>query len=155
MSHEASFFPCALGKGGVGFRKREGDGKTPAETLRPLYVLYRADRILRPKSQLPIRAIGKDEGWCDDVNDRNYNRIVRLPYSASHEQLHRDDALYDIVVVLDYNIRPRIKGLGSAIFLHLARPGFLPTEGCVAVHINVMHRLLERMTPRTKFRIEP
>lgn len=146
-------YPCALGRAGITRAKREGDGGTPAGSLSLLRVLYRADKIPRPRTGLPIRAIQPDDGWCDAAADRNYNRPVRLPYPASHERMRRDDNLYDIVVVLDWNLSRRRKGKGSAIFLHLARPGFLPTEGCVAVTAPVMRRLLSGLRPGARINI--
>ncbi len=134
--------PCALGRGGVTRFKREGDGATPAGRFRLLCVSYRADRCRRPRTALPVSRIAPADGWCDDPGDRNYNRPVRLPYPAGHEILWRDDALYDIVVVLDHNIWPRQRGAGSAIFFHIAEPGFPPTEGCVAVARQAMRRIL-------------
>jgi L,D-peptidoglycan transpeptidase YkuD (ErfK/YbiS/YcfS/YnhG family) len=125
--------PCALGRGGRSFRKREGDGATPSGVWETVAVLYRADRIRRPRTALPVRPLKPDDGWCDDVGDRNYNRAVRHPYPASAERLWRQDSLYDVIVVLDHNRRPRVQGAGSAIFMHLATPGYRPTEGCVAL----------------------
>lgn len=140
---------CALGRSGVARRKREGDGATPAARLRLAAVLYRPDRLRRPATALPAIPIRPDDGWCDDPADRRYNRAIRLPFAGSHERLWRDDRLYDIVVVLDYNYeRPR-PGAGSAIFLHIAAPDFAPTEGCVAVRITDMRRLLARAGPGT------
>jgi L,D-peptidoglycan transpeptidase YkuD (ErfK/YbiS/YcfS/YnhG family) len=110
-------------------------------------VLYRSDRVRRPLTALPVRAIDKRDGWCDAAGDRNYNRPVRHPYAASAERLWRRDGLYDIIVVLAYNSRPRIKGRGSAIFLHVARPGYAPTEGCVALARPHLLRLIERAGP--------
>lgn len=138
---------CAIGRGGIRARKREGDGATPAGSWRLVEVLYRADRRLRPRSGLGVRAIGRADGWCDAPADRNYNRMVRLPYPASAEQLWRQDHLYDILVVTDHNRRPRVKGLGSAIFLHVARAGYRPTEGCIALGERDLRRLLERARP--------
>jgi L,D-peptidoglycan transpeptidase YkuD (ErfK/YbiS/YcfS/YnhG family) len=141
--------PCALGRSGVTREKREGDGATPAGRLGLLSVLYRADRLRRPATALPVVPITPDSGWCDDPGDRRYNRPVRLPFAGSHERLWRDDALYDIVVVLDYNFeRPR-PGCGSAIFLHIATAGFAPTAGCIAVSITNMRRILARAGPGT------
>jgi L,D-peptidoglycan transpeptidase YkuD (ErfK/YbiS/YcfS/YnhG family) len=97
---------------------------------------------------LPVRAIRRHDGWCDASADRNYNRPVRLPYAASAERLWREDALYDVVVVLDYNKRPRVRGRGSAIFMHVARPGYAPTEGCIALARGHLLRLLERLPAR-------
>jgi L,D-peptidoglycan transpeptidase YkuD (ErfK/YbiS/YcfS/YnhG family) len=96
-------------------------------------VLYRSDRIFRPRTGLPIKVIRKSDGWCDAPADRNYNRAVRLPYPASNEHLHRADSVYDLIVVLSHNERPRVRGHGSAIFIHIARPGYTPTEGCIAL----------------------
>jgi L,D-peptidoglycan transpeptidase YkuD (ErfK/YbiS/YcfS/YnhG family) len=112
-------------------------------------VLYRPDRLRRPDTALPVAAIRRESGWCDDPQDRRYNRPVRLPYAASHEELWRSDHLYDLLVVLDFNLlRPR-RGAGSAIFLHLAAPGFAPTAGCVAVTEQIMRRILARAGPGT------
>ena len=127
--------PCALGRSGVGRDKREGDGATPAggTGCRSPFSIA-PDRIPRPATRLPVRADpAPDSGWCDDPADRRYNRPVRLPYAARHERLWRDDRLYDVVVVLDYNLARPLPGAGSAIFLHVAAPGFRPTEGCIAV----------------------
>jgi L,D-peptidoglycan transpeptidase YkuD (ErfK/YbiS/YcfS/YnhG family) len=141
---------CALGRTGIAQRKREGDGATPAGSFRLVAVLYRPDRVRRPRTALPVTAIDPDSGWCDDPTDRAYNQPVRLPYAAGHERLWRADRLYDVVVVLDYNLSPAIPGAGSAIFLHIARENFAPTEGCVAVAPETMRRLLPRLGPRTQ-----
>jgi L,D-peptidoglycan transpeptidase YkuD (ErfK/YbiS/YcfS/YnhG family) len=141
--------PCALGRNGIAGRKREGDGATPAGRLALVAVLYRPDRIARPATRLPAFRLSPDDGWCDDPSDRLYNREVRLPFKAGHERLWRSDHLYDIVVVLDYNLtRPR-RGAGSAIFLHIAAPNLAPTEGCIAVPMPAMRRILARTRPGT------
>lgn len=148
-------FPCALGRGGIKALKREGDGATPLGQMRLLYGLFRHDRtchhahVNMAKSQLAFRQTRTVDGWCDAPGDRNYNRLVRLPYRASCETMQRNDRLYDCVVVLDYNIRPCRRGRGSAIFFHIAREGFTPTEGCVAVSPQVMARLLPYLTSET------
>lgn len=134
--------PCALGRGGLTRGKREGDGATPKGCFKLVSVFYRADRGLRPRTLLPVRPVRSDDGWCDDVTDGRYNRLVRLPFAPSHEKLRRDDRLYDIIVVLDCNLRPRVRGRGSAIFFHVAREEFPPTEGCVAVAPDAMRRIL-------------
>jgi L,D-peptidoglycan transpeptidase YkuD (ErfK/YbiS/YcfS/YnhG family) len=141
-------FPCALGRAGCLARKREGDGATPIGQWRVRAVLYRPDRMRRPPTSLPVRAIRRHDGWCDASADRNYNRPVRLPYRASAERLWREDELYDVVVVLTYNERPRVRGRGSAIFMHVARPGYAPTEGCIALARGHLLRLLERLPAR-------
>lgn len=146
--------PCALGRGGIKSTKREGDGGTPIGTFKVLEAYYRPDRINRPKTSLPLYPINKTLGWCDAPNDRNYNKKIMLPYSQSHEELMRKDHLYDLMVVLDYNISQRKSGAGSAIFFHLAHPDYRPTEGCVAVHKSVMLRFLERASLNTRFIIK-
>jgi L,D-peptidoglycan transpeptidase YkuD (ErfK/YbiS/YcfS/YnhG family) len=138
-------FPCALGRAGMRVRKREGDGATPAGAWRLRCVLYRPDRVLRPRTVLPIRPLRLEDGWCDTPGDRNYNRLVRHPYPASAERLWRADGLYDVLVVLDYNASPRVRGKGSAIFLHVARSDYAPTEGCIALARGHLVRLLERL----------
>jgi len=139
--------PCAIGRGGVTAVKREGDGKTPAGRHAVLSGRFRADRMRRPASALPLRAIRPRDGWCDAPADRNYNRPVALPYPASCESLCRADGVYDVVIVLDVNIRRRLRGRGSAIFFHLARPGHTPTEGCVAVSRADMAKILGKIRP--------
>ncbi|MEJ1159771.1 L,D-transpeptidase family protein [Prosthecomicrobium sp. N25] len=134
--------PCRLGRSGITRFKREGDGATPAATMRLVALRYRADRIPRPRTGLPVRAIRPEDGWCDDPADGRYNRPVRLPFGPSHEAMARQDAVYDIVVVLDWNVSRRSLNRGSAIFLHLTRPDRRPTAGCVAVDLPVMRRLL-------------
>ena len=141
---------CALGRSGIVRAKREGDGGTPAGTHRLVGVLYRPDRIGRPVTRLPVAPIRRDDGWCDDPADIRYNRPVRLPYGASHERLWREDHLYDVVVVLDYNLTAPMPGRGSAIFLHLARAAFAPTAGCVAVDMETMRRLLAFANGQTR-----
>lgn len=144
-------FPCALGRGGLTATKREGDGATPIATMRLVDGWFRADRMTRPASGLDLRAITARDGWCDDPADANYNRYVRLPYDRSHETMMRDDRLYDVCLVMDWNLPPfgRKRNGGSAIFLHVAKPGFPPTAGCVAVAPAAMRWLLPRIGPET------
>ena len=133
---------CALGPAGIRRDKREGDGATPAGRFPLRRVLYRADRLESPVTRLPGRAIRADDGWCDDPADPNYNRPVTLPYPGRAERLWRDDGLYDLLAVLGHNDDPVEKGRGSAIFLHVARPDFAPTSGCVAVALADLRALL-------------
>lgn len=143
-------FACALGRGGVISRKREGDGATPRGQFQLREVLYNPKRVRRPRSGLPVRMIRPGDGWCDEARDRNYNRPVRLPYGASAEQMCRADGLYDVVIVVGYNDRPRVRGKGSAIFIHVAREGCAPTEGCVALKRAELIRLAARINPTTR-----
>jgi L,D-peptidoglycan transpeptidase YkuD (ErfK/YbiS/YcfS/YnhG family) len=140
-------FPCALGRGGRGPKAREGDGVTPIGHWPVRQVLYRPDRIARPRTALPVVPLAPGLGWCDETGDANYNRMVRLPYPASHERLWRRDHLYDLVVVLGYNDMPRSQGRGSAIFMHLARPGYRPTAGCIALALPHLLHVVGRLRP--------
>jgi L,D-peptidoglycan transpeptidase YkuD (ErfK/YbiS/YcfS/YnhG family) len=142
--------PVALGRGGVLANKREGDGGTPMGTFHPRRLWWRPDRHPRPRTFLPIQAIGASDGWCEDPNDRHYNRPIRLQHDTTGDRLKRDDHLYDFIVEIDHNTRPRVSGRGSAVFLHLARDNFGPTAGCVAMTESAMLHLLQRLSPRTK-----
>ena len=135
-------FRCALGKGGVRADKSEGDGATPAGLLPLRRLLYRADRVAAPETTFRREPIGPEDGWCDDPAHPDYNQQIRLPHPARHERLWRDDALYDVVVPLGWNDAPVVRGRGSAIFLHLARPDYAPTEGCVALSLVDLRRVL-------------
>ncbi len=136
---------CALGKGGVkrATEKREGDGATPIARMALRRVFFRADRGPAPRCAVPVEPIAREDGWCDDPAHRAYNRPVRLPFDASHETLWRDDAMYDVIGVLGWNDEPVERGRGSAIFLHLAREDFRPTEGCVALAPRDLRTVLE------------
>jgi L,D-peptidoglycan transpeptidase YkuD (ErfK/YbiS/YcfS/YnhG family) len=142
--------PVALGRGGIRADKREGDGGTPRGTYHPRRLWYRADRHPRPKTLLPVRAILAADAWDESPASRSYNRPIRLGEAAAGDRLMRADALYDYIVEIDHNTRPRIAGRGSAVFLHLARPGFAPTAGCVAMTAPAMLQLLKRLGPATR-----
>jgi L,D-peptidoglycan transpeptidase YkuD (ErfK/YbiS/YcfS/YnhG family) len=127
-------YKCALGKGGVGVDKMEGDGKTPVGVYPLRLVYFRPDKMDQVETGLPTKALDQSMGWSDDVNKPEYNQEVKLPYEGSHESLWRpDDELYDLIVVIGYNDDPPVAGKGSAIFMHVARPAFTPTAGCVAL----------------------
>lgn len=143
---------CALGRGGISALKREGDGATPLAAMRLLSGYIRG-RSFGRRSRLRLDRIRADLGWCEVPEDRNYNRPIRMPYAAAHEAMLREDGLYDACIVLDWNMRPRRRGCGSAIFFHLARPGFQPTAGCVAVSRAVMARLLPLLSRRTIIKV--
>ncbi len=138
---------AACGRGGVKADKREGDGASPEGTFPLLYGYYRPDRIARPASGLTITALQPADGWVDDPADPNYNQPVKLPYPASHEEMWLADGLYDLVVVIGYNMQPVVPGRGSAIFLHVARPDFSPTAGCIAIDRAVLAGLLGLLGP--------
>jgi L,D-peptidoglycan transpeptidase YkuD (ErfK/YbiS/YcfS/YnhG family) len=140
---ESGIFRAVLGRGGVRVDKREGDGATPLGLLPLRKVLYRPDRGTPPVCAVPVEVIAAHDGWCDDPTHPAYNRAVQLPIEASAEALWRDDPVYDIIGVLGWNDSPVRAGLGSAIFLHLARTNFAPTEGCVAMAPDDLRRVLE------------
>lgn len=150
---ERGRFRCALGRGGVGRVKREGDGATPAGAFPLRRLLYRGDRLERPATRLPLGLIAPDHGWCDDPADAAYNRPVRLPFTPRHEVMWRDDGLYDLVVVLGHNDGPVVAGAGSAVFLHVAREGYAPTEGCVALARDDLLRVLPGCGPESVLRV--
>ena len=140
-------FSCQLGRSGQTAAKREGDGATPMGHWPVVTVYYRADRIARPSTKLPVKIIRRQNGWCDDPLDRNYNRPVTLPYPASAESLWRDDHAYDLVVVLDYNFTKRRMNRGSAIFMHLTHDDLRPTAGCLAFREQDMRMILKQLKP--------
>lgn len=149
-------FPCALGRSGLTAVKREGDGATPIGDFGLRQAYFRADRLVRPAVRLGpsrVRPVHPDDGWCDAPDDRNYNRAVRHPYPASAERMWRQDGLYDLVVVLGYNDRPRVAGRGSAIFMHVASPEMKPTEGCVALQRPHLQRLLKALRPGARLKV--
>ncbi len=146
-------FPCAIGRGGIIVAKREGDGGTPRAILPLRRLFYRADRLTRPISLLPIRRIALRDAWCDDTTDRRYNTLIDRAPGTAEERLTREDPLYDIIVELGWNDAPIRRGRGSAIFWHLARPGFTPTAGCVAVERQVFAKVLPRLARRCAIRI--
>jgi L,D-peptidoglycan transpeptidase YkuD (ErfK/YbiS/YcfS/YnhG family) len=157
LSFDLHSVRCALGKGGVvpAADKREGDGKSPAGRWPVRYAFYRPDRVNPPPSRLTLVPMAPDDGWCDDPAAPEYNRHVKLPFGPSHEKLWRDDSVYDVVVILGHNDDPPVPGMGSAIFLHLARPDWSGTEGCVAVAREDMMTFLENAAPGDLVEIRP
>jgi L,D-peptidoglycan transpeptidase YkuD (ErfK/YbiS/YcfS/YnhG family) len=137
--------PVALGRTGIRANKREGDGGTPRGRFRLVRLWWRADRAPRPLTVLPARRIGHDDAWCEEPTHRRYNRPVRIARVAQGDRLWRDDRLYDLIIELDHNTRPRIAGRGSAVFIHVARPGLAATAGCVALPANRLRLLLARL----------
>jgi len=146
--------PVALGRSGIKANKREGDGATPRGCFRLVRLWWRADRGPRPKTLLPIRPIGVEDAWCEDPRDRRYNHPVRRQAGAAGDRLRRVDNLYDLIIEIDHNSRPRVAGRGSAVFIHVARSGLSPTAGCVALSAIRLRGLLARFSPHTRIRIE-
>lgn len=147
------YFRCAIGKNGMSAFKREGDGKTPIAKMRIISGFQKPTRRIRPACSVVIKIMGLKDGWCDEANDRNYNRPVKLPYPASCETMLRKDCLYNIGFILDYNIRPRQKNRGSAIFFHLARENYSGTQGCIALSQRDMLRLLPFLSTKTRLNV--
>lgn len=147
-------FQAALGRGGVTTFKREGDGGTPRATMAVLSGFRRGGMLTPDHAGLSLHRVGGKDGWCDAPGHGAYNTHVRLPFPVSHETLIRDDVLYDFGFVLDWNIRSRRRGMGSAIFLHVAKPGFPPTQGCVALKRRDMLRLMPHLKRGTRVRVE-
>ena len=145
---------CALGPAGIRADKREGDGATPAGRFPLRCLLYRPDRLPPPPTALPLLPLSPADGWCDAPKDPLYNRLVRLPYGASHERLWLADAIYDLILVIGHNDDPVRPGAGSAVFVHVARPNRSPTAGCVALESNQLRRLLAVLSPKTRIAIQ-
>ncbi len=148
-------FRCAVGRGGRRRDKREGDGATPVGSWPMRRLLYRADRVAMPQTALAVSAIAATDGWCDAPADPNYNQPVQLPYPASAEALWREDAVYDLIVPLGYNDASVVAGAGSAIFLHVARDDFAPTEGCVALALADLLTVLREADRESRVIVEP
>lgn len=143
-------YDCAIGKCGFSSHKHEGDNCTPLGTYPIREVFYKYER---PRTNLPAKKITEFDGWCDDVNSPDYNKHIKLPHPARHEKLLRDDGLYDYVVVIGYNDAPVLQGLGSAIFMHVAKPGYEGTEGCVALKKEDLLEILEKLDTSSKIEI--
>ncbi len=154
LDFDGQRYRCTLGETGLTGDKREGDLKTPVGSFPLKEVWYRADRMDAPMTDLPLRVIEKDDGWCDDVNSTAYNQPVKLPFEPSHEELWREDEKYDIIVTLGYNDNPFKPGKGSAIFFHVAAKDFSPTQGCVGLTKHDLLQVLETATPSTLMCIE-
>ncbi|MDL2399616.1 L,D-transpeptidase family protein [Rhizobium mayense] len=145
--------PAAIGRSGRRAVKREGDGATPIAAMKLLYGFIRGDHVPFLETPLQMRRIRKDMLWCDEPNNPNYNRLVKAPFKPSHEEMLRRDGLYDICLVLDWNISSRRRHRGSAIFFHLIKPGYEPTAGCVAVSLKDMQRLIRFFRRGTTVRV--
>ena len=146
-------FRCALGKAGIRIKKKEGDNITPKGTYKIIRIYCRKDRIRQVKSRIKIYKINKKIGWCDDPRSEKYNQLIKLPNKFRHEKFYRKDHLYDLIIVLNYNMRPVIKNKGSAIFIHLAKRNYYPTKGCIALSKNNLLMILNKINKNTKIEI--
>jgi L,D-peptidoglycan transpeptidase YkuD (ErfK/YbiS/YcfS/YnhG family) len=144
---------CALGRGGLKVLKREGDGATPKGNWPLRRLILRPDKMRFVTTSLPSQLLQPDDGWCETPDDPRYNQPVKLPYGAGSDHLWRKDDLYDAIIVLGHNDRPRLRNFGSAVFFHIARPDCGPTAGCVAVTKRDMRKILRLCGPKTRMRI--
>jgi len=144
---------CAVGKRGIGNKKKEGDFITPIGLFKIKFLFYRDDRVKKIKTTLKKLAITKKLGWCDDLNSKKYNKLIKLPFKHSHEKLYRKDNIYDIILVLNYNMNPVKKNKGSAIFIHVAKKNYENTKGCVAVKKNELIKIIKNLTKNSKVKI--
>ena len=143
-------FRCALGKAGIGKKKIEGDNITPKGTFNIVKIYYRADRVKKMPTKFRLIKITKKMGWCDDPNSKDYNQLINLPTKYTYEKLYRKDNVYDLLIVLNYNIKPTIKKKGSAIFIHVARKNYKKTAGCIALKKNHLIKLIKTIKKNTK-----
>ena len=144
---------CSVGKRGIGYKKKEGDLLTPIGKYKIKYVLYRKDRVKKIKTKLKKIIIKKNMGWCDDVRSNNYNKLIKLPFNYSHEKLYKKENIYDIILVLNYNMSPIIKNKGSAIFIHVSKRNYKKTEGCIALKKIHLIKVLKELKNNTSIKI--
>ena len=146
-------FRCALGKNGIRKKIKEGDGITPKGIYKIKTVYYRQDRIKKLSTSINSKKIKKNMGWCDDPKSANYNQLINLPNNYNSEKLYRNDNIYDLIVVLDYNMNPTIKNKGSAIFIHITKKNYTPTKGCIALSKIDLLGILNKINKKTKIKI--
>ena len=145
---------CVVGKRGIGFKRKEGDFITPKGTYKVKYILYRKDRIKKIQTKIKKIAIREDMGWCDDPKSKNYNKLIKLPFAYNFEKLFRKENSYDIILILNYNMKPVIKNKGSAIFIHIAKKNYKKTEGCIALKKIHLLKIIKRINKNTTIKIE-
>ncbi len=143
---------CAIGKRGIGCKKKEGDLITPKGQFKIKYILYRKDRV-KISSKLKKIVIKKNMGWCDDPKSKEYNKLISLPFNFKHEKLYKRENTYDIVLVLNYNMNPIKKNKGSAIFIHVANNNYKSTEGCIAIKKNNLLKILKEIKTNSGVKI--
>jgi len=143
---------CAIGKKGIGYKRKEGDLITPIGQFKIKYILYRKDRV-KISTKLKKKIIKKNMGWCDDPVSSHYNKLIKLPFAYNHEKLFKKENIYDIILVLNYNMNPVKKNKGSAIFIHVAKNNFKKTKGCVAIKKINLIKLIRKINPYTEIKI--
>ena len=145
---------CAVGKRGIGLKKKEGDLITPIGQYKIKYILFRKDRIKKVQSKIRKIEIKKNMGWCDDSRSKEYNKLIKLPFNYSHEKLYKKENAYDIILVINYNMNPVKKKKGSAIFIHVANKSYKKTKGCVAIKKTELLKIIKEIKKNTKVKIE-
>ncbi len=145
---------CAIGKRGIGIKRKEGDQITPKGKHKIKYILYRKDRISKIQSKFKKIVITKNMGWCDDPKSKDYNKLIKLPTNYSYEKLYRRENIYDLILVLNFNMRPIVKKKGSAIFIHIAKKNYKKTEGCVAINKIQLLKIIKKLKKNSKVLIE-
>ena len=143
-------FKCSLGKAGIGEKLKEGDKITPKGTYEIVAIYYRIDRIKKISSKFKLIKIKKNMGWCDDPKSKKYNQLVKIPNKYRYEELNRKDSIYDLVLVLNYNIKPIIKNKGSAIFIHIANKNYKKTAGCIGLKKSHLINIIKKIKKNTK-----
>ena len=154
LSYDQYKVKCAVGKRGIGLKKKEGDLITPIGQYKIKYILYRKDRIKKIQSRLRKIIIKKNMGWCDDPNSKKYNKLINLPFKDSNEKLFKRENIYDIILVLNFNMNPIKKNKGSAIFIHVAKKNYNKTQGCIAIKKTELLKILKVIKINTKVKIE-
>ena len=145
---------CAIGKRGIGYKRKEGDLITPKGDFKIKYILYRKDRIKKIQTKIKKIIIKKNMGWCDDPKSKNYNKLIKLPSVYNFEKIYKKENIYDIIIVLNYNMNPTLKNKGSAIFIHIAKRNYKKTEGCVAIKKTHLLKIIKKIKKNTKVKIE-
>jgi L,D-peptidoglycan transpeptidase YkuD (ErfK/YbiS/YcfS/YnhG family) len=153
LIYKNSKFRCSLGINGIKNKKKEGDGITPKGIFKLKKIYYRKDKVKNIVTKVKKIKITKDMGWCDDPKSKFYNKLIRLPSKFGHEKLYRKDDIYNLIIVLDYNMNPVSKNKGSAIFIHLAKKNYKPTQGCVGLKQNDLIKLIKMIKKNQKIKI--
>ncbi len=141
---------CSIGKRGITSNKKERDGKTPKGSFILKSIFYRKDKIFNLKSSLKKKVITKNMGWCDDATSKFYNKLIRFPFYKRAEKLWLKERMYDVIIIINYNLKPVVKNKGSAIFLHIAKKNYSPTRGCIAINKKDMFLLAKKINRKTK-----
>jgi L,D-peptidoglycan transpeptidase YkuD (ErfK/YbiS/YcfS/YnhG family) len=150
LKYKSLGFRCSIGKSGIKKKIKEGDNITPKGKFKIIKIYYRSDRVKKFSTNIKTIKIKRNMGWCDDPKSSLYNKEIKLPFDFSHEKLYRNDRIYDLLVVLNYNTKPIIKNKGSAIFIHITRQNYKKTSGCVAIKKVHLIKLIKTIKKNTR-----